>query len=284
MIHEVKSYEIQSLSQGAALPDRGPAFLFDSRSHKAADPIQDKQVPRVEDIEKPLVKRPPAPGLAIVSKAEQKEGEEDARQIQFTADRRPADNLKEPQEKSIDDGHLKIGSPHAGFILIITDQQKGHDHPVSRPVPPNTQKHAGADYQSADLGVLVLPLVKIAGQKTQKEGIYDAEIGPQRTANIEIEAKGNPGDQSENPHTGQVFLQIPRVDKALRYKKGHRRPCQPPDEMHDLPLPAAGWNKAPGDVINDHGQDHQVFNLISIERKRFHRAIVPQAPAEGKPI
>ena len=77
-----------------------------------------------------------------------------------------------------------------------------------------------------------------------------------------------PADTHIFPHAAGVIIPI-------RQHICHRWASQPPNDMHDLPQQRCSRDKCPCNMINQHGDDDQIFQFISIEGMQFHSCKVP---------
>ena len=78
-------------------------------------------------------------------------------------------------------------------------------------------------------------------------------------------------NQGKQPHTQNILFQVSGVKKSFRQKIAHNWRRQPANHMKRLPLYRIQRDKCPGNMIDQHCDNRNDFQLVGIQRKRLFR-------------
>lgn len=233
---------------------------------------------RIEDIEEPFMYRMPASALSVVAELNEKRYGKDA-------------ELKERAEISavhIDGYQRHNNTEHRdnaeghplfpGFISVTEEEQCIQDI-KNRPVAKKGQEAQADDAEYLAPFRTAAFVVEPDCEQGKQQRIDDAEGGIDKRFSVldgnrqhaEFkETEWHPRKQCENAEACRIFSDISCVQIAFCQKISHRRSGQPADKVHDLSGQRFHWHECPCNMVNEHGNDDQIFQLIAVQRYGFH--------------
>lgn len=190
-----------------------------------------------------------------------------------------------------DDQQVDPAEPDPLFLrplpIGIKYQRKQYIH--HRPVSQHRQDAQTDDPQHlTPFGAFPL-IPQPQGQQAQKQRIDHAKERQEPNAAgfddhwqrlVLKQAERHPGNQRKDSQPHGVFFHISGMDIALCYKICHGRSGEAANEMHDLPQYGFHGHKGPGDMVDEHRHDHQIFELVTVETQLFHQKSTSTFPME----
>lgn len=232
---------------------------------------------RIEDIEEPFVYRFPASAFSVVAELDEKRYSEDAElkeHVKRSTVQKDGYDLRNEAEYR-DKAECR---PFFPGLISVTEKEKRIQDIENRPVAKDGQNAQTDDAKYFAPFWAAAPVPEPDGQQGKEQRIDDAESridkrlfvfnGDRQHAEFK-KTERHPREQRKNAEARRIFSDISCVLVAFRQKIGHRRPGQPADKVHDLSGNRFRWNEGPCDMVNEHSDDDQIFQLISIQRYGF---------------
>ncbi|KAF5064021.1 hypothetical protein DSECCO2_288700 [anaerobic digester metagenome] len=225
---------------------------------------------RIEQVEAVLDQGVAGCALTAVVVAEQKKGKEggDHEEALLPVHLQGHDDEKSDDEKSV----AELG----GSIRVVMTEQEDEHRSEEHVVTGGGQQDQDQD-QTVFHQVGPLPVEhQVEGEQTQGKGIQNAGLGEGQERVLRLGRKernpaelkileGEVGGQRKSRHSSQIAPEMPGVEIALNEKERHDGEGEPPDGVHDLPLDGLGGHKGPGNMVNQHRDQGQCFQLSCVE-------------------
>ena len=232
---------------------------------------------RIEDIEEPFVYRFPASTFSVVAELNEKWNSEDTEleeHVKRSTVQKDGYDLRNEAEYR-DKAECR---PFFPGLIPVTEEEKCIQDVENGPVAKNGQNAQADDAEYFAPFRAAALIVEPERQKGKEQRIDDAEGRIDKRLSVfngdrqhpEFKkTERHPREQRKNAEARRIFSDIPCVLVAFCQKIGHRRPGQPADKVHDLSGRRFRWNEGPRDMVNEHSNDDQIFQLISIQRYGF---------------